>query len=282
VASYVATRNLPDVPAWRWWLLALVPLVGAPLTVLTNAWEYRVIASLLRHRVGPLAALRISVLSSAANLLPIPGAMLVRATALRAMGTRYGRAISVTALVGIARVGVAGMLAGALQIFFADILFGTAVLIGGLAVFSVFVTAVIRHPHVEGDLPHVVAVVAVETAAVAVGSLRLWLVLQGLGFDASAPQAVALSTAGVLGSVLGFFPAGLGVRELLAAAIGPAVGLPASVSLVVTAVDRVCGLLVLAVMATALSATGRSRTIGQAVAPVEEEVTPPVEGVLRP
>jgi Lysylphosphatidylglycerol synthase TM region len=281
VASIVASQNLPDVPEWRWWLLALVPLVGAPLTVLSNAWEYRVIASLLRHRVGPLAALRVSVLSSAANLLPIPGAMLVRATALRAMGTGYGRAISVTALVGIARVGVAGVMAGALQMFFADVLFGTAVLIGGLAVFSVFVTAVIRHPAVAGDPPHIAAVVAVETTAVAVGSLRLWLVLHGLGFDATVPQAVALSTAGVLGSVLGFFPAGLGVRELLAAAIGPAVGLPASVSLVVTAVDRVCGLIVLAIMASALSATGGTRSIGEAVAGVEE-VARPVEGVPRP
>jgi uncharacterized membrane protein YbhN (UPF0104 family) len=85
---------------------------------------------------------------------------------------------------------------------------------------------------------------------------RLLLTLWGLGYSASVTQGVALSLAGSLGSAVGFLPAGLGVRELLAAGIGPIVGLPAAVSLVATAVDRVLGLVVLAAITAVLVATG--------------------------
>jgi uncharacterized membrane protein YbhN (UPF0104 family) len=81
-------------------------------------------------------------------------------------------------------------------------------------------------------------------------------------------QALALSLAGSLGSAVGFLPAGLGVREVLAAGIGPLVGLPAAVSLVATAVDRVLGLVVLAAIAAVLVATGAGTDLPE----VEDEL----------
>jgi uncharacterized membrane protein YbhN (UPF0104 family) len=92
--------------------------------------------------------------------------------------------------------------------------------------------------------------------AVLVAAFRLQLALWGLGYSPAVSQSLALGLASALGSAVGFLPAGLGVREVLAAGIGPLVGLPAAVSLVATAVDRVLGLVVLAGMSLVLVATG--------------------------
>jgi uncharacterized membrane protein YbhN (UPF0104 family) len=109
----------------------------------------------------------------------------------------------------------------------------------------------------------VATVALVEVVAVLVAAGRLQLALWGLGYSPDAAQSLALSLAGSLGSVVGFLPAGLGVREVLAAGIGPVVGLPAAVSLVATAVDRVLGLVVLAGIAGVLVATGAGTIDGE-------------------
>jgi hypothetical protein len=273
LASVLGLRSLPEVGTdVLIWPLVVLALVGVPLTVAVNGWEYAVIAHVLRHRVRVMDAARISVLSTAANLLPIPGAMLVRARALKGLGTGFGKALSVTVLMGVCRVGVAGALAGGLQLVFADGGPGAAVAGGGMVVLGGFWWALRRDPAAASDPAVLLEVLGVQAGAVGVGALRLWVVLHALGYDASVTQAVALSVASVLASVLGFFPAGLGVRELLAAVIAPVVGLPAAVGLVVTAVDRVIGLAVFAALTTVLMVTHNTGTEDS-----EDEVDEPVD-----
>ena len=52
---------------------------------------------------------------------------------------------------------------------------------------------------------------------------------------------------------MGFFPGGLGLRELLAAAIGPIVALPAASALLATGVDLLIQLPILAIAALTLT-----------------------------
>jgi uncharacterized membrane protein YbhN (UPF0104 family) len=257
VASAVGAANLPPVEtSIRWPVLLLLPLIGVPATVATNAWEYSVTARLLGHRIPPPDAARVSVLSTAANLLPIPGAVLVRSRALNQRGTGMGSALSITTAIGIAWVGVTAVLAGGLQLFVGEPALGAAVLAGGLVVLVLSGLLAARTRGVTLHRRDIGTVLAVEVVAVLVAATRLQLVLWGLGYSPGVDQSLALSLAGSLGSAVGFLPAGLGVREVLAAGIGPIVGLPAAVSLVATAVDRVLGLVVLAAIAGVLVATG--------------------------
>jgi hypothetical protein len=196
------------------------------------------------------------VLSTAANLLPIPGAVLVRSRALRQRGTGIGSALAVTAAIGVAWVGVTALLAGGLQVVLGDAALGAAVLAGGALALAGAWLVVARTRGVTLAGADVATVLAVEGVAVFVAGGRLLLTLWGLGYSASVTQGVALSLAGSLGSAVGFLPAGLGVREVLAAGIGPIVGLPAAVSLVATAVDRLLGLVVLAAVSAVLVVTG--------------------------
>ena len=257
VASAVGVANLPPVETEvRWPVLLLLPLIGVPATVATNAWEYRVTAGLVGHEVPPTDAARISVLSTAANLLPIPGAVLVRSRALRQRGTGMGSALAITTAIGVAWVGVTAVLAGGLQLVSGEPPLGAAVLVAGLVVLVGAGLLAARARGVPLRRREVLTVLLVEVVAVLVAAGRLQVALWGLGYSPGADQSLSLSLAGSLGSAVGFLPAGLGVREVLAAGIGPIVGLPAAVSLVATAVDRVLGLVVLAGITAVLVATG--------------------------
>ncbi len=262
VASAVGLANMPTVEtSVRWPVLLLLPLLGVPATVATNAWEYRVTAGLLGHRVPVGDAARVSVLSTAANLLPIPGAVLVRSRALRQRGTGMTSALSVTTAMGIAWVGVSAVMAGGLQLVVGEPGFGAVVLAAGVVVSALAALMASRTRGVVLRRSDVVTVALVEVVAVLVAAARLQIALWGLGYAPEVSQSLALSLASALGSAVGFLPAGLGVREVLAAGIGPLVGLPAAVSLVATAVDRVLGLVVLSAISLVLVATGGGKSI---------------------
>jgi uncharacterized membrane protein YbhN (UPF0104 family) len=82
-------------------------------------------------------------------------------------------------------------------------------------------------------------------------------VLHGFGELVSPAQSVALALSSVLSTAIGIAPGGFGVREAIAAGIGPIVGVPASVSLVATAFDRVADLAVVGVASLAIFAATR-------------------------
>jgi hypothetical protein len=262
VASAVGLANLPPVEtSVRWPVLLLLPLIGVPATVATNAWEYRVTAGLLGHEVPAGDAARVSVLSTAANLLPIPGAVLVRSRALKQRGTGITAALSVTTAMGIAWVGVTAVLAGGFQLAVGEPGLGAIGLAAGIAVSGLAFLMASRTRGVVLRRSDMATIALVEVVAVLVAAARLQLALSGLGYSPESSQAFALSLASALGSAVGFLPAGLGVREVLAAGIGPLVGLPAAVSLVATAVDRVLGLVVLAGITLVLVARGGGSSV---------------------
>jgi uncharacterized membrane protein YbhN (UPF0104 family) len=78
-----------------------------------------------------------------------------------------------------------------------------------------------------------------------VTGLRLYLVGLALGFNVTVAQAAALTVSAVLATATGFFPGGLGIRELLAAGVSPLVRLSSLVGIAVSAVDRLGTLCVL-------------------------------------
>jgi uncharacterized membrane protein YbhN (UPF0104 family) len=114
----------------------------------------------------------------------------------------------------------------------------------------------------------------VEAAFVTVAAFRLLLVLRALGFRVSIAQAAALAVSIVVAAAAGFFPGGLGLRELLAAGMSPLVGLPAAVGVLATAADRIVALVVLSILSLVvlwLFPGPRSpETSGQVAEPADE------------
>jgi hypothetical protein len=263
VVCGLGLRAVPDgAIELRPWPFAVLALVVVPLANVANALEFGVATRIGGQRVTGREALEVSVLSSAANLLPLPGAALVRVRAMRRGGSTYRRALWVTVLVGGAWLATSLVAAGGLLVVRggSDVGVGPAgaVLATGLGLLAACAVAT---RSLSGRPDHArltAALVAVELLAVGVAAARYLLVLHGLGLAAGIGQVVALTVAGVLASALGFVPGGLGLREGLAAVIAGLVGLPAATGVLAAAVDRLVGLPVLAVLALAIAVRGRA------------------------
>ena len=218
-----------------------------------NGLEYAVSARLVRCRVTFPAALRVSVLSSAANLLPIPGSVLVRTHALAGLGATYAHAMSSTLMVGLVWAGTTAVAVGTFEVLGAAPAVGWALIVGGVGVLGGVYRRVGRRIGPGEARAALFRLVAVETATLAVSSIRLSAVLYGLGFDISPAQAVAIAGTAVIASATGIFPGGMGIRELLAGGVSPLVGLTAPVGIAGTAIERLFDLAVLAIAAIAFA-----------------------------
>lgn len=240
-----------------WAPLLLAGLVGVPAATATNAAEYRLIASITGRRVGVLQSVRVSILASAANLLPIPGAVLVRVRALRQAGAGYGEALTATLIVGLYWVGTTACVVGAVYLFDDHLRPTAAALVAGGLLIAGAATGLLRAGAKGGASDARVPVLAlgavgVEIAAVAAVGLRFYLVTDALGFDASIASAAALALAPAVSSAVGFFPGGFGLREVLGAGIAAVVGLPAAAGALVMVADRLLGVIVTGLAALAM------------------------------
>lgn len=251
VGAVLAWGSRPDVPTEpQLWRLALAVAVVVPAHVALNGAELLVMARIGRNRMPVGEAARVTVLSSAANLLPIPGAVLIRTRALQRLGATGRHALSVAVVVGLGWVATACAAAGVLLLVVDPTVAGAAFLAAGLTGLLATWLLLGRYP---ARRPHAFAgLVAVELASTLVGGLRLHLAITGMGYHVDYPAAVALSLSGPLASLVGVFPGGLGLREGIAAAIAPLVGLAAAIALLATIVDRVFGAVVQGVLSLAL------------------------------
>jgi hypothetical protein len=250
VMGVVAIVGFPDDldPEPRWWLLALVGVAGPLTTVALNAGEYVQQGRLVGRAIPFWSAVRVSVLGTAANLAPVPGSVIVRTSALAADEVGVKRAAATTAIVGVGWLGSSALAAGALQPFAGRAVMGAVIALVGVALLALTWLLVRRLAPPAGVTPVFVGIVAVELGTVAVGALRLFGFIAGLGLDVDAAQVVGLTLAGVLASATGVFPAGIGIREALIGAASPLLDLPVAVGITAAAADRVAGLTMLAVL----------------------------------
>ncbi len=254
-------RLPPRTDGVRPLLLVIVALLLGPATSACNAAEYALTVRYAGRRVRMLEAVRVAVLSTAANLLPIPGSVLVRAAGLRRLGASSPDTARVLLAASGMWLGATSILTGVGMV--AGRVYGAAaavLIVAGVAAVAVAhqVFGASRRP---GAVGLTAALFGVEAATVAIGAFRLWLCMRALGYDTGVVKSTALTFASVLANAVGVFPGGLGLREALAAAIGPLVALPAAVAATASAVDRLLGLPVVLVSAAGFAVTsGRSET----------------------
>jgi uncharacterized membrane protein YbhN (UPF0104 family) len=253
----IAFLTLPDEGREVGWLpLVLVGVVGVPAMMALNAAEYAASGRVLGYHIRLLPALRVAVVASAANLLPLPGSVLVRSHALKQEGSSYGRAFGITTAIGLMWLGAGCLLAGLFQAWAgAWHLAGPLFAVGAVGALACHLT--VRALCVSGTpARHTLVIMLIEAGMIMVKALRFHLVLMGLGLDTPFGGSVALTLSGILAAALGFFPGGLGIRELLAAAIGPLVDIQASAALLAAGLDRLVSLPVLAIVAGILAIRG--------------------------
>ena len=251
VISYFSFRSL-DKSQFRWWILPILAFVTTPLTVFANAAEYRVMGAISNRHIRWLESARLTILATAANLLPIPGGIMVRTQALRQEGTSYKRALAANAAAGIAWAGMGCLAVGALMVTDAHKRVLSIALLVASVVLIVGVYRLLKRANPHHAIGHLSALMVVETLTVVITAVRIWLAFAMIGKTATPAQAVAQTSAVIIAAAVGIFPSGLGLRELLAGAVGTVVGLDAAAAVAATAADRVAAQIGLAVLAGGL------------------------------
>lgn len=232
--------------------------VGVPVLAVLNGEEFRAMAGLLGMRRPFTEGLRVSVLGTAANILPLPGAAILRMVILRRNGAAYRDATLALLLTAAAWGATTAVVAGALVAGSGRTALGTVAAVGGALGWTA-VGLVARWRLGTGLLP-VVRLIGVEVASVLVGALRFLLVLATVGEPVGFEQAAALTVAGVVAAATGIFPGGIGLREVLAGLIGPLVDLPARLAVLAAVGNRIAEYVVLAPTALLLSRSGTPLT----------------------
>lgn len=243
VGAVVSARALDLGPGGiRWWPVVVLAVAGTPLTIALNAAELRVMAWCLDGRdvLTWSRSVRVVVVATAANVLPLPGGALVRIQALRATGASGGRATAinlVAALMWVATaVGVGGLAA-----------WSRVPLVAGLAVVGAMVggiaSLVALRMSAPGWSPAAAATLfALELATTLLHGAKLTLALWALDVTAGIDQALVLGVAGPVSAAAGVFPSGLGLAEVLAALTATLVALAPAAGFGATALVRIVGL----------------------------------------
>jgi hypothetical protein len=224
--------------------------LAIPLTIVLNSTEFWLSVRLLDSQVSGRQAVEVSTLGSAANLLPIPGAFLVRVAQLRAGGVGIRRATSVNLLVALAWIAIAFAYAGAWMGVLAQP--GLAAGFGLIAVLSAVGAGLFVHS--LGLKPRYFCWILLNKAAiVALESIRILLCFHVLGLSVSYAQSAVMVVGSVVGSAVSIVPAGLGIRELVSAGLAPVIGIEASAGFLSAAVSRVLEVVVLVPLALVLA-----------------------------
>ena len=235
-----------------WWPLAVALLATAPASLALKSAEYQLAARIASQKPSTTRSLRVAVVSSAANLLPLPGSLIVTVRSLSEDGSTYGSAISAGAVPGLCWLSITGIVGGSAIAIEGPPSLGVITVVGGL-IAGVAALKLFRETAPDGgSIRLALAVLGVEAAWLVISALRLGLAVTALGVDISPTQAVALSVAGALTVAIGFFPSGLGLREALIAGLSPLIGLEFDIGVLIGSVDRLIWLTFLALAGAAL------------------------------
>lgn len=231
------------------WPVLVLIVAAVPANIVINSLEYRLQARIVDVEVAPAKALRVSVLATASNMLPIPGSILIRTTSLvEHAGAK--RASATSAAIGLVWLGVTLLPASVAISLTSGLAFGAVLGVVGLLTLAGGSFSIAKMT--DKWQPLLGRLLLVEASTVAMAGLRFWLVLRAIGFRAEVAQLVPLTMAGALASASGFLPAGIGVRESAAAGIAAIVDIPPSVGYIAAAGDTLATVIVIGILAGVL------------------------------
>lgn len=235
--------------------LLLLVFVGAPITILVNAWEFRLMARAVEKKISLASAAKVTVVGTAANLLPIPGGVAARIGGLKLLGVNLKAGASISLLMALAWIGMALVAGGIAFSALGRPVLALAFAVSGLAIILAAILPVRR----SGASAGVVAgLVLVKAFLVLVDAARMYVAVTVLGGTVGLIGALMFAGASVAGSAFTLVPAGLGIREVVSAGIGTIIGVPPQIAFMAAFVNRLAGLAIVLPATLILAATIRS------------------------
>ncbi|MFT7597655.1 MAG: hypothetical protein ACI8TP_000575 [Acidimicrobiales bacterium] len=223
-------------------ILAVAALIGVPVMIALHSLEFVLLGKILDVSIGHQKAFSYSLVATISNSLPIPGASLVRIHVLTRSGVTIGQATRVQLLSAGVWAALSFSLLGAIALTLQPLIGVVSLALGAGA----FVASMVVMRSVGGR--HLAELVVIKMLIAVADSTRYFFVLAAIGVKATWLSSFTLSTAGLLTSIVGIFPAGIGLREGLAAVLATAVRADAADLVAASAADRLAVTVVLALM----------------------------------
>ena len=234
---------------------AVLVLVVTPVLVCLGTGELVVMGACLRAPLPWPRAFEVTVIGSAANLLPIPGTMATRIAALTMAGASAGAAALMTTYAGLLWLSLT-MIAGGLALFVAGLALAGAATVGlGLVAALVCLILIAR---LGAPRPQLLRLLAVRSVFVLVDGIRTAVALAAIGVSLPLVEAQIFALSSALGSSLSLVPAGFGIREALSGAVAPLVGVTMAQGFAAAVLIRIADLIVLLGLFAGLRLRGRA------------------------
>lgn len=208
-------------------------LVTVPLSIVLSSYRFRLVAALAGTTLAFPRCLRTVVLGTAVNFLPVPGGFAVRVHALRHVGVKKSVYVNVFAT-------LAWLIASSLLAFAGAYALGTGAAAGvfaGLAAVCAVIAAAFMHRHAY-PLGRVAALFAVQSVISGIDISRMVLIAYALSISLGLAGASVLGLAGVIGTMTGIMPSGIGITESVGALLLLAIGASAATGFLITALNR--------------------------------------------
>lgn len=221
---------------------AFIVLAGLAIATLgIVSTEFRLLARITGVDIGKRNALDVTVIGTIANLLPLPGSAITRFVVLQRAGAPSARITRVLLGGAVLWLGIAGVVA-AIGMLVANAEAGFTLAAGGVLATGAGLTMLARSGATRTDQ---VKLATVEIGLTMLGLARFVLAAAVIELEAPIREVAALAAAGPTSAAVGFVPAGIGVRESLAAGLGSLSGLGAATAATIAVIDRAVGLTML-------------------------------------
>jgi hypothetical protein len=222
----------------NWLYVAVIYVLILPVVTLINALRFRFTAEAFGIHYSLSRSLSISIFSTVANMLPLPGGLMVRMANLKNDSNTYQNTALVSLYVSIVSALVTILLA---TVGYA--VFSPGVTTIALCCFAIFLLAtcvyLLRRTTLQDVLLHLSLVEVFSTVFDAIRTYLCFIIINSLiQWD----QSLVLTIASVVGSAVSLVPAGLGVQEGAGALIATQIAILPSSAFIALALNRAIGL----------------------------------------
>lgn len=226
-----------------WWWTTMLFVICVPISFGIIAVEQHLSTWLADVSVSYGSSFRTSIVASAANYLPIPGAAFVRIGALSKAGSSTGHATVVAIWLGLEWLAITAVVVAPPLVLLGFLAAGVVVgAMGVVATVGMSWWFLCRFPGRERAVWWSLVVVVVK---VVFGGFMTYAGLRAVGATMGASLSLVVSASNVLASAVGVFPGGLGIREFfsgLLASVGNFDGATAALGAVVIRATTTVGL----------------------------------------
>ena len=228
--------------------ILLILLCLGPLGLVLAAISLQLSARAVGRRIGFRDALAASAIGRISEILPVPGGAMVRGAALVRSGAGLGESTWIVTLTAFLTLSMATAL-GSVPFMATGSPVGYIVLIAGGGGTLVSILWIVR----RAGAAVAAAMVVLRLGNLVLGVARVSAAFAAIGLALGPVDAALFVICATLGTSVAIVPAGLGVAEVIAAALALLVQVPPAGAFLAVALNRVVGLVMSGVVAVIIA-----------------------------